>query len=281
MKKETYIRITSGTLAILMFIGGYVLKKTPEPNENFVAYENQTTTLPKDKDIKIDDTKELDEYLGYSHVTLEDVYEAIDANDNLSIEESNLTKHLAHGILEKYPNYDLRVYYENIKRGLFFEVLTKEEYDEKYPNCGIAHFNAKDRRISIIEGADDKTKYHELGHATWSFDWDIDGVRLRREENIDSFIEAMNNRLIEAVTDDKSYSAESASLDILSAFVPSFTIQEYSKTGLTNLIDNLIVEFGGKANIVLSHIQEITYKNRYGNSNISLKDHPVLIDELF
>lgn len=195
--------------------------------------------------IYVEDTSILDEYLGYDEVSCEEIYENIDSNKNLNIEFNLCSKELVRRIRKRHPNYDLRIFNENIKT-LITEKLSEEEYNKKYPNLGQAHYNFNDNRISFIDTCNLSTIYHELFHSTWNFCWRIDGVVLMRKTTVSSYQEAMDNVTLSTcfLNPNGSYENEERILKYLWSFYPDFSIDEYSRRGLNCLLRLLEEEFG-------------------------------------
>lgn len=282
--KTAKIRILSGILAVLLCASSYSLVRTelfPSPRFDTSLETSQRDADAPNSTVDIVSTSELDAILGYETIDLESTYKAIDENPRLTPEERMLSKYFAHTLIEKYPSIEMRVFFENSKH-LWFETLPKEEYNRLYPNCGVAHFNAKDYRISMVEGATIETKLHELGHAAWSFDWTIDGVRYKREEVNPAGTETMNNHLISASADDGSYREETKIVDYLWSYYPEFTIEDYSRDGLSPLISELSNEFGKKKiDTILDNLTRLYRYKRYKDEASTVEDYIDLVPACF
>ncbi len=94
--------------------------------------------------IDINDVKELDAYIGELDVTKEMVIEAINKNDNLNVRYKRIALTLVDKLVEKFPNINLRIFYENIKDMKVLE-YTREEFNEIYPDArgGGANYNSE------------------------------------------------------------------------------------------------------------------------------------------
>ena len=121
-----------------------------------------------DNQIDIYNSKALNLFLEEKNITINDLEEAINNNQNINDEIKNYLIELSKNIMETYPNIDMRLFYENIKRlNIVYESeeSIKEHGDDlAWYNCetGEIHLNES---IKLDKGSKDLMIFrHEAGH---------------------------------------------------------------------------------------------------------------------
>lgn len=96
-----------------------------------------------------------------------DIYETLGLNTNLTNEEKEKVINFYHTYCEKLPNYNLKVFNENLKT-LKIKYLSEEDFEEKViQENTIAAYLTVENLIVIKEGYTlEDSIYHELGHLT-------------------------------------------------------------------------------------------------------------------
>ena len=127
----------------------------------------------------------LDYVLGSDEVTLDYLYNAIDENDNIFGEYKNLIKDYSLRLVNKYPNAELRIFYNNLKT-LKINELTREEMNDFIgdPSCSGFYIRSKNS-INVLEENnyeegtwDFQVLYHELTHVVRNSKFDVDGMQV-------------------------------------------------------------------------------------------------------
>ncbi len=134
------------------YIGPYVT------DNMYGIFENQ---------IDIYNSVALNQFLGEKHITIDDINEAVDNNANLDDQWKDIIKEFAGRIISEYPEVDMRLFYENVKR-LEIEYNSKEHFQEKGED---AYYNYEEGVIHVQENIDfinDSYNLmmirHEIGH---------------------------------------------------------------------------------------------------------------------
>lgn len=190
-----------------------------------------------------DDAKILDNYLGTSSVSEEELIDAINNNPNLSDYVKEHAIMLAKHIKDKYPNTDNRIFYDNIK------TLKSEELDDNVTNKHLAGcYNILSNLIKIKKeyAESDETLLHELSHVYHHIN--LSG-NVRTETIGESFNEAMTNKVIKGMilpTQDSNnetlythtYQREEKILDYLLTLV-DYNYYDYEQEGINKLYNLL------------------------------------------
>lgn len=238
--------------------------------------------FPTEKElIEITDLSQLDEILGYKSVSIEEIHSAID--NNVNIENSYKRKiHLfLNNLTIKYPNLDLRIFYENIKT-IKMRPIDSTQFSEEMGKNINGQYNANLNQIIYPENITDELFYHELSHTADLFYRENDTTIIYRAPLTKGFAlnEAMTNVTASCISAQISYDKYGAILEYLSGYV-DFDYNAYNQKGIGYLIELLKEKY---PNVDIDYIictldsMNITEKN--GNY-ITFDNTSELLNELF
>ena len=165
-------------------------------------------------------------------VTKEDVIEVINNNPNLTEEYKKIAKDQLEEFLIKDPAMNLRIYYENMK-DIIVDDNVPELLMSLHGEYVVGYYSARDNKIGLLSGVDDKTKMHEFAHAGHCFFLEIgEKVIIINDFSGRSLSEAMNNKMI-SVTDQEphSYHNEAYLLDFFMENVDNYNVHSYTEYG--------------------------------------------------
>lgn len=275
------VLLASGILAIVMSIyplfGLNAEYKIDE--EEGIVYVTLADNTFRSKTFK--DTSDLDEVLGYTSVTKEEIMDAINNNPNLSEYYKILARNLVNKYLEVVPNADLRIFYENIKTLKIVEV-PDDSAQEVLGTFVAGNYNSYDNQINLKENATLEIIYHELAHITESYCGDLgDDLKIYRYLENHGLNEAMNNKIVELLTNSYSYSDEELVLNYLLSFV-DYTLEDYNKYGIDELINRLKTKYSNiDFDYITSFVDSFSTPLTSLGPNISLASNLDFLDELF
>lgn len=275
------VLLASGILAVVMSIyplfGLNAEYKIDE--EEGIVYVTLADNTFRSKTFK--DTSDLDEVLGYTSVTKEEIMDAINNNPNLSEYYKILARNLVNKYLEVVPNADLRIFYENIKTLKIVEV-PDDSVQEVLGTFVAGNYNSYDNQINLKENATLEIIYHELAHITESYCGDLgDDLKIYRYLENHGLNEAMNNKIVELLTNSYSYSDEELVLNYLLSFV-DYTLEDYNKYGIDELINRLKTKYSNiDFDYITSFVDSFSTPLTSFGPNISLASNLDFLDELF
>lgn len=286
--KEKVRDYVLGTLAVIIVLS--VGKEAGKREARYEASKTETEiVLEEEPIVKIENTTrriyttdDLTSALGYDSVTIEEIHEAINNNPNLSDEYKTYSHVLADAISLNYPNADLRIFYENAKDKRV-NTLSQEEIQAKYKEKSVAaNYVATKNTMNIPEDALICTKIHEDAHTVTHIDQERNGSRVIKYCPIgESLDEAMNNKIVELVTDSLSYPKEGAVLDFYCSCV-SFDIEDYINKGISDLIEKLESKYPETdINYLVNTLDKITDTEIDFGITIPLDYSVAFLDELF
>ena len=227
--------------------------------------------------------EEIARILGDQNVTKEMVIEAINNNDNLNDKYKTIATNLLNAITDKYPNFNLIVFYENIKT-MKVEEYTIEEFKEKYPEApgGGANYNAATNQITTIDEVEIEVLYHEMFHATHTIYRQTDNyiiTRLEENTGIDEVFTDMGASLV--ILSKNSYKEQGKIVEYLLTTV-DYTLEDYNNYGVKGLIEKLSNKY---PTVDINYISEAlnTMSNTliYQGNEVAIGSCPDLINELF
>lgn len=228
-KEKVLATISGGLVALDLFLVGALLGQ-----KNTL---NGAQSGPEE--VYIEDVKELDKIFGYENVSIQAVHAAINSNESLDEEYKEIANNLIEELIKKYPDTDLRVFYERIKN---FKVnkMDLEELQKEYNMPGSGGNNsATNNQMNIPIDASNATVAHEIAHCLNNFDNTINGIRITRYTSCGSSLaEAMNSDIASLVEDDVSYLKERSVLHFLQSCIP-YEIDTHLNKGIWYLIEEL------------------------------------------
>ena len=256
---------------------------TKEEKDELVISEEIKPLEQQLKYIPIQNTNDLNRLLGELTVTKEMVLDAIKNNSNLNDKYKKIATNLLNAIIKESPNYDLRVFYENIKDMKAIE-YTIEEFRETFPDAkgAGAVYQGKINQITAIERVPIELLYHEMFHATRTFYTQRDDKIIYTTERSTALNEAMTNlgaSLVIPVTE--SYEFSTAVLKYLLTTV-DFNFEEYSKKGTDYLVEKLTSKYPGiDVNYISETLNAVNKNLIYQNKYVSADNCVDLMNELF
>ena len=288
------VRRVKGTVASLLTVitllnslpkaqAGEITLEVKENDTNIELVENVKTNTEAKWYVDITDLAYLDRYLGELDVTQEMVIEAINSNDNLNQKYKTIALNLLEAITSKYPNYNLRIFYENIKTMKIVE-YTIEEFREAFPDAigAGAQYNYALNEIITIDEVEWEVLYHEMFHATNTFYHEQGNLIIRKTEDNVSLNEAMTDLGASLVLPNKnSYVFDRKILEYLLSNV-DYTLEDYNNKGIDYLLEKLSNKY---PNIDFNYINEtlnaINTRLIYLGKQTRIDACPDLINELF
>ena len=277
------VRLASGVLAFV--VGTNALASTfnnykvEQLSDNYVMVSVDDSVQLKGRTFSSVD--ELTDILGYDKISIEEVYEAIDNNTNLNEYYKTIARNLVNKVREEIPNYDLRIFYENIKTLRVVE-LNPEEEEKVLGESVTANYNSYYNQINLSNNAPLATVYHEFAHAMNSFCTILkNGQILLRTNDNTELNEAMTNKIVSLIAPANSYHTEGIILDYLLSF-GGYTLEDYNKYGIDELITRLQKRYPEiDFNYISNFINGITDTQKELQYSISLSNCSEFLDEVF
>ena len=288
------VRRIKGTVASLLTVvtllnglpkaqAGEITLEVKENDTSIELIENAKTDNEAKWYVDITDPIYLDRYLGELNVTKEMVIEAINSNDNLNPKYKTIALTLLDAITNKYPNYNLRIFYENIKTMKVVE-YTIEEFREAFPEAqgAGAQYNYMLNQITTIDEVEWEVLYHEMFHATNTFYREQGHLIIYKTEDNVSLNEAMTNLGASlALPNKNSYVFDGKILEYLLSTV-DYTLEDYNNKGIDGLLKKLSNTY---PNIDFNYINEtlntINSALIYQGKTVQIDSCPDLINDLF
>lgn len=255
--------------------------KTKIEDGNLIISEEETKS--EKQTISFETISELESQLGQLNITKDLVLEAINKNDNLNTKYKKIATELLESILEKYPDFNLRIFYENISC-MKVKEYTLEEFRKKFPNAlgAGAQYNEETNTITTIDVVPVELLTHEMYHSTYYFYRAYGDLVISRNENYLALSEAMTDEgasLARPITD--GYKFNRAVLNYLRNFV-AFDLNDYNEYGIDNLFQKLQTKYPDiDFNYINETLNTINDTKIYQGKIISIDLCPEFIDELF
>ena len=287
------VRVVKGTVVSLLTLIT-ILNNIPNvyASDINVEIKNESVVISEivtekeqaiEKRISIKDTNELEQYLGHLDVTKEMVLKAINENAKLPAKYKKIATNLLNAITENYPNFDLRIFYENIKSMEVFE-YTQEQFKQVYPNVKKAGavYDSQLNRITTIDEVQIELLYHEMFHATHHFYRKIDNTLIFRSEDNTALNEAMTDIGSSLVIPQKEgYVFNKTVLNFLLTTI-DYDLEDYSKKGIDYLKDKLQSKYYDiDFNYIMETLNAINTYYIYEGIYTSIDLCPDLRSELF
>lgn len=162
---KEYVRVITGKTAYalaVVIVANSICGVLAGRKFNLVKNEDSIAiTIDYNSEFLIENSNELNEFLGYDLVSKDDVINVVNANTNISdYYKQEIIIFLEH-MVSKYPNTDMRVFYENMKT---LNINIVEPFISK--NL-LGCYNSFTNTISIRKDCMENKEvfYHELAHA--------------------------------------------------------------------------------------------------------------------
>ena len=265
-------------LAAVLILGsiiGFALSR----NEPYVETVNEIiATFGKEK-IVTNHVTVAEEVLGEEVVTVEIIKNAIAQNPNMGPRYKDLANKLLDNIVSVEPEFNLRIFYENIQ-SLTVIIVDEEEGQQ---NENYTHYDAKKNIIYVKRGSDDPTVCHQLMCLTRSL------YRIT-EENVLIVCDNTGWSLNEAVIDSMiatMYSGYEGShyerkvLDYMLG-IEEIDYEQYSKYGVAYLTDDFKIKYRDvDIDFIVHYYDTKAIRDSRFNDTIRLEDNRKVCDELF
>lgn len=234
--------------------------------------------------ISIDDTNDLDKYLGQVEVTKELILNAIDDNKSIPEDLKKIVIEQFETNYKKYPTASYRVFYENIKTWEPI-ILSEDEYYKNFPSGSVANYSALTNKTHFIENAPIEIVLHELSHMYHSFYRELDNYIIFKLDS-KTFVALSEGAIDKMVANNtppkgsRAYTMSNNTLEFL-IYLTDYTYEEFSRFGLKPMLQKA-VELYPSANFkyINNSLNTIIRASIY---NISIKKDAFesLFDELF
>lgn len=205
--------------------------------------------------IRIYDTKYLDTVLNYQSVSLSQINEVVDQNNNIPNNYKELIKEFANRNIRNHPDVDIRVFYENLKT---LEIVECDK-DDLVVQClsfdASGCYKVSENKIYVLknniyeEGTwEFQVIYHELCHMMRNANWQTEDkeIRVRSSDQVANEIitdEALNSlyavSLLNYEEDDIAYQLQSNYFRIMIDCLDNYTISDYMKHSTSYLAQQL------------------------------------------
>ncbi len=288
-KEKVMIKYTAVSLALLTITTASSIKHNSKDSNQVDVSENKSmieqliNNQPKltISENKITSKEDMDKYLGYESVSEEEIYSAIENNKQLTKYDKEKLYNVVAKIKEKSPNFDFRIFYENVKT-LQIYMMDKTTIAKEYGLGVKGCYDVKKNTIYYTDSTDDMALYHEMCHIVFDYYRNEDGKIVYKFNEIgNSLGEAMNAKITNFITNDTSYGYQTAILDFLLAN-SSYSLTEYNYKGINGLKEKLITEYPSiDFDFIFNVIDCMTITQNDYNMTISLDKAPAFIEELF
>ncbi len=219
-------------------------------------------------------------------VTLDDFYYVIDHNDKIIDRFKPFVKNYCKDYIEKQPNAERRVLYENLKTLEFEECDSFRLALKTMSTDAYACYVRKENKIYVHEDYEYEygtwyyqVLYHELSHAARTGWWTIDGktVHVQCEGvnfNTLSLAEGLNSifavKLFDYEERDIAYQLQSNYLSVIIESMDNYEISDYMNHSLSYFVKKLDEFHGGDYAQVFLELVETQYKD-FHNDDIKLE----------
>lgn len=255
-----------------------VYTEKEEPKEIIINYE-----IPQEETIYISDVTGLERYLGELNVTKDMVLEAINKNVKLPVKYKNIAINLLNEITNKYSNFNLRIFYENIKDMEVVE-YTIEEFKEAFPDApgAGAQYNAQANRITTINEVQIEVLYHEMFHATHHFYRELDQATIVRTESNTAINESFTDLGSSLVVPNKEGYVFSGKIVNYLLSTIDYSLEEYNNKGILSFLEKLQNRYPSvDINYISETLSTVNEYLIYQGKQVQIDDCPHLINELF
>ncbi len=259
----------------------------------FVGLVNSTPSIDNDQiilvqdidnkkeHILIEDVKQLDEILGYKSVNVDEVHAAIDNNPSLSFEYKTKLHLFLTAYNNKYPEADLRIFYENIKT--IEVVIVDDDYFAKENTPGVvARYNGEANQLLLKKNFDDKIFYHEVSHI-----FDIyyreyeDKIIVKGPALGVTLNEAMTNEVADCIATTNSYGKSGVLLNYFRNYV-DFDYYDHNQKGIPYLIELLKARYPNvDVEFIVSAMDTADIAEKSKGQYVYLDQVEGLLDEIF
>ncbi|MBR4178546.1 MAG: hypothetical protein IKR57_04285 [Bacilli bacterium] len=234
-----------GTILSVIFSASLVFPMWLDATIKINEYNNSLTIESQNEAVLNTPTQfysitDLNAYLGYKDISLEDVFKVIDENENFSDKQREIVKKILEEKARINPDIDLRLIYENMK-DLKIEYRTYDELLEMFNIPMAGCFCYWDDTIYLTDIDNDGLFAHEISHAMHGVSRIIDGKYIGFSPGRSCFHEVMTNKEGSLGVDYKlgDNGQDERMLNFLLDHADKFDLSVYDEYGLDPLIDEL------------------------------------------
>lgn len=197
-----------------------------EITQDFINNDKQDISYEIDNNIiNIYDNEVLDQILIDNDVTYEDVIISIKENNQINSRDKDYMYEYVRLLENAFPNIDLRVFNENIKR-LSIKTTSREEMTNYLNESAYAYFQPSSNEIVLLDNYDDRIRFkqslfHEITHMLNYISIDYNNYKLIRCFYLDEtdqgkgINEAITSYITNKIFFDDSYTVESNQMKLL------------------------------------------------------------------
>ena len=281
-KEAVRIYTASIALELAILIGGSTIAGIPFSRQFKLIQEDTGKLKIVSENIDgtlITNTNQLDEVLGYNFVSKDEVINAIVSNEKIDDYYKNHAINLVNFMSNKYPNTDMRIFYDNVK-DLSINVVDNSRMSKHV--SGI--YDSFNNKISIRydHKESEQVATHELVHSYHH--WKEDKVilpKIRNEIVGHSLDEAMTNLITNGMVSTSTYKREVKVLKYLLSCV-DFSYYDYEREGITKLINLLKNKYlTVDINFIVEAIDTMNETSINIGEDIKLEEAVNVLDEMF
>lgn len=239
--------------------------------------------LNQKEQILITDLQQLDEILGYKSVAVDEVHRAIDANESIPYLYKVKTHLFLNIFMNKHPDWDLRIFYENIKT-IDFNIVG----DDYFANLGETTIGGRYvgelNQLILPESISDEYFYHELSHVfdIYFREYD-DKIILRGPQSLKATTlgESMTNVVANCITTSTSYDKYGILLDYFRNYV-DFDFYDYNSKGINAFASKIEESYPDvDVNFILASVDTLDIVSKEEGKYMFFDQAQGLFDELF
>lgn len=261
--------------------------------ENYLAYNDDEI----DEDLVVDtylesdwlnylyiyDMDYLDKYFNYPNVNIEQLKDVIENNANIPLKYKKLLFDYCNSVIKKYPNIELRVFYENLKSLEVVECSKEELITHTLSVDSYGCYVRTENKIYVLDGYEYEYKtwayqviFHEFSHALRT-GYYIDGdkkVKIQVEgQNYSDTVtaEALNSLFTVSLFDyeekDVAYQLQSNYHKVMIECMDNYSLEDYVQHSISYYAKKLD-EFNNDDNYatVILNLIQVQYKDYHSNS---------------
>ena len=172
-----------------------------EDIKNYISYDDQTVENKENQDELVVDTfleskwlhylyiydmEYLDKALNYKNVNIAQIKALIEDNQNISLKMKNLLYEYCDALINKYPNIELRTFYENLKTLQVIECDKEELVTHSLSVDSYGCYVRNENKIYVLKDYDYikgtwpyQVIFHEFSHCLRTGAWNINGTKIR------------------------------------------------------------------------------------------------------
>lgn len=237
---KEFVRLSIGNYALLLSVlygislvtgvtDGRIIKLKIDKNKVDLDVQFLEGTI-------VNHISELDDILGYKDISIEEVINTINMNENIPEEYKKYAIDLVNFIHNKYPETDMRIYYENMKN-MIIRVSNEENMGEHIAGTYNCYSNVTSIRDDHADSRQVVT--HEFAHSYHHWKED-DGIfpKYRIDTMGYALDEAMTNKVINGLVTTTTYTREVKVLNYFLSCV-DYNYYDYEREGISKLISML------------------------------------------